>query len=76
MHTYNTHFPSTATHESLTLERDQMLRNLFGKVGKDPFMEPPLYVDYGCNISIGDEFYANFKYVLPRFWLAFALFES
>jgi len=38
-----------------------MIRSMFGHVGKAPFIEPPLNIDYGCNISIGDGFYSNFK---------------
>jgi acetyltransferase-like isoleucine patch superfamily enzyme len=29
-------------------------------VGKGVYVEPPLYLDYGCNVSIGDRFYSNF----------------
>lgn len=64
MHKYNNHFPDDATPESLTADRDAMLRTAFGHVGKDVFIEPPLNIDYGCNISIGDGFYSNFKCVL------------
>lgn len=64
MHKYNNHFPEDATFESLAEDRAVMLKELMGKVGHDVFMEPPIYVDYGCNISIGERFYANFKYVL------------
>lgn len=49
--------------DALVADRDQMLRHLFGKVGKGVYLEPPLFVDYGCNISVGDGFYANAKYV-------------
>jgi len=40
-----------------------MLQELLGRVGRNCYIEPPFYVDYGCNISIGDNFYANSKYV-------------
>ncbi len=36
-----------------------ILRDLFGKLGADPVIEPPLHCDYGEHISIGDGFYAN-----------------
>lgn len=65
MHKYNSHFPDDATPESLAADRDAMLRGAFGHVGKDVYIEPPVNIDYGCNISIGDGFYSNFKYVLP-----------
>lgn len=42
--------------------REETLRQLFGRVG-DVYIEAPLFVDYGCNISIGKGFYANFKSV-------------
>ncbi|KAK9374469.1 trimeric LpxA-like protein [Lipomyces chichibuensis] len=58
---YNAYFPEDATAESITNERETMLRNIIGKLGKNPYIEPPFYVDYGCNISIGDDFYANFN---------------
>ncbi len=64
MDKYNKYFPEDATFESLAEDREVMLKELMGSVGKDIFMEPPVYVDYGCNISIGERFYANFKYVL------------
>jgi hypothetical protein len=58
---YNTYFPDDATPESLTKDREVMLREIMGRVGADSFIEPPLYVDYGCNILIGEKFYSNFK---------------
>lgn len=64
MHKYNNHFPDDATADSLTQERDAMLREQFGKIGKEPFIEPPLNIDYGSNIIIGDRFYSNFNLVI------------
>lgn len=61
MHKYNNHFPEDATPDTLVKEREDIIRQMFGKVGKEPYMEPPLNVDYGCNITIGDNFYSNFK---------------
>lgn len=61
MHKYNNHFPDDATSDSLTADREVMLKEIFGKIGKEPFIEPPLNIDYGSNISIGDRFYSNFK---------------
>lgn len=42
-------------------ERMRMIKGLFGKVGADSYVEPSLQVDYGCNITVGKNFYANFK---------------
>jgi len=64
IHTYNAHFPPDATPASLTADRAAILSEIFGKVGANPFVEPPLRVDYGCNVSIGKDFYANFGLVI------------
>ncbi|GJN71048.1 trimeric LpxA-like protein [Purpureocillium lilacinum] len=64
MNKYNTYFPDDATPQSLTDDREAMIRSMFGHVGKAPFIEPPLNIDYGCNISIGDGFYSNFNLVI------------
>ncbi|KAK5994807.1 Maltose O-acetyltransferase [Cladobotryum mycophilum] len=64
MHKYNTHFPEDATSESLVQDRENILKQLFGKVGPGAYIEPPLNIDYGCNISIGDSFYSNFNLVI------------
>ncbi|OQE14384.1 hypothetical protein PENFLA_c038G04109 [Penicillium flavigenum] len=45
---------------SQVVSREDVLRELFGHVGHGVYIEPPLFVDYGCNISIGSGFYANF----------------
>lgn len=63
MHKYNNTFPEDATVESLTAQRFELLKEMLGKVGEDSFIEPPFCVDYGCNIIVGDKFYANFGYV-------------
>jgi acetyltransferase-like isoleucine patch superfamily enzyme len=40
-----------------------MLGELIGHLGKRVVIDPPFRVDYGCNISIGNDFYGNFKYI-------------
>ncbi|KAI6423812.1 hypothetical protein MCOR21_007969 [Pyricularia oryzae] len=64
MHKYNHYFPEDATPESLQKGREELLRGIMGKVGKDAFIEPPVNIDYGCNIIIGDTFYSNFNLVI------------
>lgn len=64
MDKYNRYFPPNATLDSLAKEREGILKEMMGKVGTGIFMEPPVYVDYGCNISIGERFYANFNTVI------------
>jgi len=63
-HRYNNYFPHDEPHatlSSLASDRYLMLKEILGSVGADAFVEPPFYIDYGCNIRMGDAFYANFK---------------
>lgn len=60
---YNEYLPDDATDESLAEDRELMLKEFIGYLGKRVCIDPPFRVDYGCNISIGDDFYANFKCV-------------
>lgn len=41
-------------------KREELVRNIFEKVGKNVVINKPFHCDYGSNISIGDNFYANF----------------
>lgn len=40
--------------------RPGILRELLGSVGEDVTLRPPLYVDYGTQITVGDRVFANF----------------
>lgn len=62
-HMYNTWFPHddpTADFDHLVKARGEMLKDFFGAVGPDSFVEPPFTADYGNNIRVGERFYANF----------------
>ncbi|MGI6685210.1 MAG: sugar O-acetyltransferase [Bacillota bacterium] len=39
--------------------RNAIIKKLFGKVSGDFLIEPPFHCDYGYNITIGKNFYAN-----------------
>jgi maltose O-acetyltransferase len=45
-------------------ERTRLLKQLFGTVGKNIYIEPTFKCDYGYNIHVGDNFYANFDCVI------------
>jgi len=45
-------------------QRIALLRQLLGKTGKVILVEPPFHCDYGYNISVGENFYANFNLVI------------
>ncbi len=45
-------------------ERDRipaMLKELLGKTGETLFIEPPFHCDYGWNIEVGENFFANYN---------------
>lgn len=42
-------------------ERSHLLKNWFGKTGQNIYMEARFVCDYGSNIYVGENFYANFN---------------
>ncbi|CAG9954837.1 unnamed protein product [Clonostachys rosea f. rosea IK726] len=63
-HNYNTTFPAKPEEGFAGLQkaRAAALKNLLGFIADDEiFIEPQLQVDYGCNIRVGERFYANFN---------------
>lgn len=46
--------PLNQTEQIVALEHQ-----LFGKAGQNLYVNPPVYVDYGRHVFIGDNFYAN-----------------
>lgn len=52
-HEYN------ALHPSEIHQRETIIRGLFAKTGSRFLIEQPFYCDYGYNIEIGENFYAN-----------------
>lgn len=49
---------NTSTEEQAEY-RVQLFRELFGKTGKEFWVEPPFRCDYGSHICVGENFYAN-----------------
>ncbi|MFF5399272.1 maltose acetyltransferase domain-containing protein [Peribacillus butanolivorans] len=52
---------TTETDECIRIE---LLRELFGFSGKKIYIEPSFRCDYGYNITVGENFYANFDCVI------------
>lgn len=48
-------------HPSCGAEREAMLRGLLGSVGERIQINQPFRCDFGSNISVGDDFFANFN---------------
>ena len=51
------------TKRTETARREEILRELFGKLGKNPVVEKNIRVDYGFNMHAGDNFFANYDCV-------------
>ncbi len=47
-----------------TEERTDILKKLFGSTGNKIYIEPTFNCDYGCNIHVGENFYANYNCVI------------
>ena len=45
-------------------ERVKALKELLGKTGERIWIEQPFLCDYGCNIEVGERFYANYNLVI------------
>ena len=41
-------------------KRSELLSQLFGSMGKNVWLEPPVYAAYGSNVTVGDHVYFNF----------------
>lgn len=44
--------------------RDTLLKELFESTGEKLYIEPPFHCDYGCHISVGEWFYANYDCIM------------
>lgn len=49
---------------SETIQREEIIKRLFGRTGKHFLIEQPFYCDYGYNIEIGENFYSNVNCVI------------
>ena len=45
-------------------KRDELMRKILGKAGKNLWIEQQFWCDYGYNIEVGDNFYANHGLVI------------
>lgn len=45
-------------------ERAEFLKNVLGKVGKNVNILPPFKCDYGYHIEVGDNFFANYNFIV------------
>lgn len=41
--------------------REDIIRKVFAEVGENCYIEPPFHANWGCNMHVGKNFYANFN---------------
>lgn len=41
--------------------REEIIRRVFAEVGENCYIEPPFHANWGCNMHVGSNFYANFN---------------
>lgn len=59
---YNHHFPDVSNPDDVYKARFELLSQVLGHIGDNEIcIDPPFSIDYGCNISVGKRFYANFN---------------
>lgn len=54
-------FMFNSMHPEKKEEKNQIIVELFNAIGENFFIEPPFRCDYGHNISVGKNFYANYN---------------
>lgn len=54
-------FKFNKLHPKKIKKRNKIIKKLFGKVAENFFIEPPFRCDYGYNIKVGNNFYANYN---------------
>ena len=45
-------------------KRSQLMKEWLGKTGEQLYVETPVTLDYGCHISVGERFFANFNWTV------------
>lgn len=45
-------------------EQDELIRKIFGKTGEHVTVTAPMWCDYGYNVEVGENFYANHNLVI------------
>ena len=54
-------FDFNASRPSEVATREEILRKVFAEVGENCYIEPPFHANWGCNMHVGNNFYANFN---------------
>lgn len=52
------------THETQIVRRSEIIKELLPNATGKPYLQGPVFFDYGCNTFIGENFYANFNFTV------------
>lgn len=55
LHDFNLSRPSQVAY------REEIIRKVFAETGENCYIEPPFHANWGCNMHVGKDFYANFN---------------
>ena len=61
LRTHNLNLDYNTRYEDETEKRDELLRQIVGKVGEGVFLQGPIFFHYGIHTTIGKNFFANFN---------------
>ena len=61
MNTRKLLFEFNSTPPEKAEKKQELLKKILGKTGERFYIEPPFRCDYGCNVEIGEDFYANYN---------------
>ena len=60
----STELTTKINNESNEAKKEKLVCQLFGEAGKAPFVNPNFRCEFGRNIFVGDDFYANYDCVI------------
>jgi maltose O-acetyltransferase len=52
-----------STPETEPERKKELVQELFGHAGRNAYIEPPFFCDFGYNISVGEDFFCNYDCV-------------
>ena len=61
---HNLNIDFNRLHEDETEAREEILRSLLGRLGKNHYIQGPITFHYGCHTFIGDDVFINFNFTV------------
>ena len=64
LRTHNLNQIYNSLREDESEQRESVLHQMLGRLGKNGFIQGPVFFHYGCHTFIGDRFFANFNFTV------------